>query len=158
MYCVSGSIVWYTEPFALGRVKLNSAFWQFPSPVTLLESVESGLFIAADKTYFYRFKNPDDVQVEELFEYGAISNTAVRMPHDDGIMWQSTRGAIMGTEDGKAKNVQEPLVATGDAASGAALLRELDGLRQFISVLSDAQTNALTASDFMEAEVIRKGA
>jgi hypothetical protein len=158
MYCIVDDIVWFTEPFALGRIKTAHSFWQFPASVTIFEPVEAGVYIVADKTYFYRFTDPNEVKVENLFNYGAIPYTAIRLPHGEGVMWQSTRGAIMADEGGKVKNIQEDRVATGTADAGAAILREQNGLRQFVAVLSDARTSSLTATDFMEAEIIRKGA
>lgn len=158
LFCASGSVVWYTEPFALGRVKTASNFWQFPSAVTIMEPIDVGLYVVADKTYVLRFKDPNDAQLDDVLEYGAIPYTSITLPHGEGIMWQSERGAIMGDQNGQVKNVQESMVTTENAASGAALLRESDGLRQFIAVLSDTEANSLTASDFYEAEIIRKGA
>jgi hypothetical protein len=157
MYCASGSTVWYTEPLALGRVQLNANFWQFSADVTVLAPVESGMYIVADKTYFYRFKDPAQVEITELFDYGAIPYTTVLLPHDEGVMWQSIRGAIMADENGRANNAQEVYVATPTAASGAALLREKDGLRQFVATLATKNVSTLAARDFMEIEVIRRG-
>jgi hypothetical protein len=158
MYCAAGDVVWYTEPFALGRVNAGTNFWQFAAPVSVLEPVEAGLFIVADKSYFYRFTDPAEAKVEILFDYGAVPNTSVVLPHGKGIMWQSERGAIMADENGKAENVQEAKVALGGAPSGAALLREADGLQQYVAVLSDAEPTSLVATSFFEAEVIRTGA
>jgi len=157
LYCASGSTIWYTEPFALGRVKPAVNFWQFPSVVTIMEPIDVGFYVVADKTYVIKFKNPDDAQLDDVLDYGAIPYTSVTLPHGEGVMWQSVRGAIMGDQNGQAKNVQESTVATEDAASGAAVLREADGLRQFIAVLSSTSANSLTATDFMEAEIVRRG-
>lgn len=157
IYLATGSTVYYTEPFALNWVDPVKNFWQFPSDVSILEPVEAGLYIVADKTYFYRFDNPDETQVVELFNYGAIPYTSVRLPHNEGVMWQSTRGAIMGNETGNAKNIQEERAAVDVALVGAAFLREQDGVRQFVASMPNSSISPLAATSFMEAEIIRRG-
>lgn len=158
IYMATGSIVYYTEPYAFNWIDPAKNFWQFTDTVTILEPTESGLFIVTDKTYFYRFKDPDDVQVTELLDYGAIPYTSVKLPHGEGVMWQSTRGAIMGDENGTVKNIQEERTAADTASSGAALLREENGIRQFIASLPNSTISPLAATSFMEAEIIRRGA
>ena len=155
LFMAAGSVLWFTEPFAFGKVKVSQNFIQFNSPITVLEAVDDGLWLVADKTYFLSGANPVDFKLSTVFEYGAISNTTVTLPNDEGISWQSTRGRIMATNGGKAKNVQEERLATASATSGAALFREEDGVKQIVTVLSNATTNSLTAADFMEAEIIR---
>jgi hypothetical protein len=149
--------VFYTEPYAFNWVDPVKSFWQFPETVSVFEPIESGAFIVADKTYFYRFKDPDDAQVVKLLDYGAIPHTSVRLPHGEGVMWQSLRGTIMGDENGTVKNIQEERAAADIASTGAAFLREQDGTRQFVASLPNSTISPLSAKSFMEAEIIRRG-
>jgi len=157
MYLVVGSTVFYTEPYAFNWVDPVKSFWQFPETISVFEPIESGAFIIADKTYFYRFKDPDDTQVVELLDYGAIPHTSVRLPHGEGVMWQSLRGTIMGDENGTVKNIQEERAAADTASTGAAFLREQNGTRQFVASLPNSTISPLSAKSFMEAEIIRRG-
>lgn len=157
IFFVAGNIVHYTEPYAFNWVDPVKNFWEFDATVTLLEPVESGLYIAAGNTYFYRFKDPDDAVVVKLFNYDAIPYASTKLPHNEGVVWQSTRGTIMAGQDGNAKNIQEERAAADTAATGAALLREMDGLRQFIVSTPDSDVSPLAAKSFFDAEIIRRG-
>lgn len=157
MFFAVGNLVHYTEPYAFNWIDPVKNFWEFDAPVTLLEPVESGLYIAAGSTYFYRFKDPDDAVVTKIFNYDAIPYASTKLPHNEGVMWQSTRGTIMAGQDGNVKNIQEERAAADTAETGAALLREMDGLRQFIVSTPNSDISPLAAKSFFDAEIIRRG-
>jgi hypothetical protein len=158
MYMVSGNVVWYSDPYYFSRIRLASNFWQLPADITIFEPVEAGIWVVADKTYFYEGGGTDDFKVLKTLDYGAVPGTSVRLPHGEGVAWQSERGLIVASETGKSENMQESLVTPIPAESGASLLREKDGLRQIITALRPPMgSNQLGVTSFMEAEVIRKG-
>jgi hypothetical protein len=156
-YCVVNDVIWFTEPFSLVHVNPQKNFWQFTDSVKVFEPVEGGFWVVADKTYFYKGRDPSDVQVATVYDFDAIKGTAVRLPHDKGIIWQSTRGAIMADENGQAKNIQEPNVVPDTGTEGAGLLREQNGELAYIAAIRSGRIGKLAAVDFMEAEVIRRG-
>ena len=92
----------------------------------------------------------------ELLPYGAVEGSATRIENSNDIAWFSSRGLVIGTQDGQAKNVQEDAVAVEPAATGATLFREQDGMRQLVSSLAGAQTSRAAADSFMTMEVVRK--
>lgn len=63
----------------------------------------------------------------------------------------------MAGQDGNAKNIQEERAAADTAETGAALLREMDGLRQFIVSTPNSDISPLAAKSFFDAEIIRRG-
>jgi hypothetical protein len=73
-------------------------------------------------------------------------------------MWYSSRGVIVGTENGEANNRQEVNVAAESGTSGATLVRDKDGVQQFIASIKDPVVSPLVAQSFFSAEVIRKAA
>lgn len=158
MLVASGPVIWISEPYAHDLVHRGRGFLQFPADVTLVEPVDGGVFVASDKTYFLAGSGPADwVQRLPVLDYGAIFGTAVR-DRDNRPIWQSERGTVMGLVDGQAKNLTEAHVAPDSGTTGAGLYREHDGLRQFIAIIQDPAMSRLSAQDWMDMEVIRRGA
>lgn len=156
MYIADGKTIWYTEPGALDHVRLADNFYQFPDDVAVMEPVLGGVWIVADKTYFYPGTGPDDFTQQSLLDYGALYGTAKRVPNSNDVMWYSDRGAVIATADGRIKNLQEENVAAEAGSSGAALIRESNGVRQFIASVKNPVVSPLAAQSFLEMEVIRK--
>lgn len=151
-------LVLYSDPFAYDHFRLGESYLLFPWPITLMEPVKGGIFFGSDKSTFFYAGGPEEgFDVREVLGYGAVLGASVR--RDDGsVMWQSQRGAVIGGPDGSVQNVQEKNVATDYATSGAAILREEDGVQQFIASLKGTRTNSLAAKSWIDAEVIRRGA
>lgn len=158
MYIAAGSTLWYTEPYALDRVYLSRNFFQFPQSLSVVEPTDAGMWVVADKTYFYRGDGPETFKQETKLGYGAVLGTAVRVPNTTDVMWYSSRGVIVGTENGEANNRQEVNVAAESGTSGATLVRDKDGVQQFIASIKDPVVSPLVAQSFFSAEVIRKAA
>ena len=153
IYGAVGKIVWYTDPYTLGSVHRQRNFYQFTDDVTILEPVNGGLWIVADKTYFYS----DDGGVLTALEYGAIYGTSRRIPNSNDVMWYSKKGAVMAAENGQIKNVQEQNVAVDSGTDGVSIIREEDGNRRFIATINNPAVSPMAARDWMEMEVVRKG-
>lgn len=156
MYIADGATLWYTEPGAPDHIRLADNFFQFTDPITVFEPVLGGLWVVADKTYFYPGTGPDNFTQAVVLDYGAVFGTSRRIPNSNDVMWYSARGAVMGTQDGQIKNLQEENVATETGSSGATLIRETDGVRQFIASIRDPITSPMASQGFLEMEVIRK--
>lgn len=157
MFLASGSVVYFTEPLALHLVDAVKNFWQFPEAISIMEPVEAGMFIVADKTYFAAFTDPDEAKLLALQPDKGVPGTSQRIPTGEGVIWYGDRGVMYGTQDGRVEAVQEELVAADKARKGAALLRDNDGLRQYIASLQSPELSGLAANSFMEAEIIRRG-
>ena len=159
IYIVDGTgLVWYSDVFRYDHFRLDEGYLMFPDPVVLMEPVTAGIFFATDKaTWFYGGSPEEGFEIRLVFDYGAVFGASVR--RDDGsVMWQSQRGAVKGAPDGSARNEQEKHVAPDHATAGAAMIREQDGMQQFIASLRGTRANTLAARSWIDAEVIRRGA
>ena len=159
IYIADGTgLVWYSDVFRYDHFRLDEGYLMFPDPVVLMEPVTAGIFFATDKaTWFYGGSPEEGFEIRQVFDYGAVFGTSV--PRDDGsAMWQSQRGAVIGGPDGSAQNVQEKQVAPDHATAGAAMIREENGMQQFIASLRGTRTNTLAARSWIDAEVVRRGA
>ena len=156
MYIAIGGTLWYTEPYAPDRVVMSRNFFQFPTDISIVEPVKAGLWIVADKTYFYRGDAPTGMSEEIKLEYGATFGTSSRIQNTNDIMWYSDRGIVMASQDGTISNKQEANVAVGAGTEGAAIARDKDGVQQFIASIKDPAVSPLVSQSFFSAEVIRK--
>lgn len=170
MYIAQGNLLWYTEPYAFDRVSLLHGYFQLTAPITVVESVQNGLWAVAEKTYLYRDPirvayqegspaGPKAMVSEVKLQYGAVLGTSQKVPNTGHVMWYSERGMVMGSDTGDAvQMLQEKNVATESGSVGASLLRNKDGIQQMIVSIKDPQVSSLVNRDFLEMEVIRKAA
>lgn len=172
MLIADGGTLWISESYGHELFNLSTGYIQLSGDISVVEPVEGGVFVAADKTWFLRGTGPADFFLVERLDYGAIIGTACDVPGTPNKMWHTPRGTVIAGPGGEIKNLTEANVAMGNAESGAAMVREFDGLRTFItslcafseSSLAAAQPAAATASsstlssgamaDFFTATVI----
>ena len=149
--------VYYSEPWAYGLYNPLRGYIPLPG-ITLLEPGQTGVYVAtADKTYWLSGLDVDQIErMVELLPYGAVEGSAAHIENSNDIAWFSTRGLVIGSQDGQVKNVQEDTVAVGAAQIGATLYREQDGVRQLVAAVSGAQESRAAANSYMTMEVVRK--
>lgn len=150
--------VWYTEPYSYDLIHPGRNFFQFAEPASVMESVTGGLWIVSDQTEFFAGTGPDDFRASTKLGYGAVYGTGQIDQRNQNAIWYSTRGVVVGEQDGQATNLQEKNVAPDSGTVGAALVREQDGLRQMVVSVRDPNVSPLAATSFLEMEVIRKAA
>lgn len=156
MYIAVGKVVWFTDPFMLGSVQKQRNFIQFPADVTIMEPVSGGIWFVADQTYFYAGGGPDEFIPKPQLNYGAVPGTGIKVPYTNDVMWYSVRGAVVGTQDGQIKNIQEANIAAESGTVGTTLIREENGIKQFIASIKNQGVSPLAATSWMDMEVIRK--
>ena len=149
--------LYYSEAYAFHWHNPMRGYIPLPG-ITLVEPVEAGIYIAtADRTYWLSGSDiAGESALSELLPYGAAEYSSTRINNSLDVAWYSTRGIVIGSRDGQAKNLQESDVATEKARSAATLYREQDGLRQIVSALRGAETTTAAASTYFEAELVRK--
>ena len=152
--------VWYSDPFELDHFRPGTNFLQFPEVVDIMEPVANGIFFAyGNQTDFYAGTPEDGFDIRNsVLNYGGVYGTGKKIPKTDPVTvsWQSQRGMVVGSSDGQCKNVQEANVAVDTAVSGASLIREQNGIRQYIVSLHQPTVSTLAAKSWIDAEVIRR--
>lgn len=155
LYGVAGKTVWHTDPFT-EVVDPQRNFLQFTEDVTVFMPVTGGVWVVADKTYFYAGGGPEDFTPRMMLEYGAVPRTAVRVPKGNDVTWYSTRGVVLATAGGEIKNLQEPNVAPDVGSYGASLYREENGIKQMVVSVVNPSISPMAARDWMDMEVVRR--
>ncbi len=151
----SGNILYYSELFAPALHNPAKSYIPFAENITMILPCDGGLYVSADETYWIAGDLAAATKTTVL-PYKAIFGTDSEVPNSNNVWWMSERGMVVGSPGGQVENVQEKFVAVDAATTGASLYREQDGMRQMLSSLFGAQTNAMAASSYMEFEVIRK--
>lgn len=153
---VVGAMMFHSMPFEFGIYRPAVDFTPFPDAITMVASVESGVFVAtATKTWFMP---GGDIGVSSMVArapFGAIPGTLSKIPDSEDVMWFSPRGPIRGLQDGSIELLQDGQIAYEESASGASMFREENGLRTFIAALSGSTpTGSAVMGSYMDAEVI----
>lgn len=150
-----GSVLFYSEPFTPALRNEARGFEVFPAPITCVASVEAGVFVVSDQTYFLPGGLPAQTMRAAL-PYGAPLQIAGY--RDDGSAhWMSARGVVSASASGELSNLQEDRVAlqaTADAC--ATLFREADGTNVIVAALSSPGSTTAAVGSYMQARVFKK--
>ena len=155
MLVAAGNLVCWSKPWNYGVFDLRD-YIAFPAPVSLIEPLDGGVFIAADQTYWISdFLGGSGLQA--VLPFGAVPGSSGQSPETKEAFWHSPEGLVIGGEGGAVKVVQRDALAFGDAASGASLYRRHNGITQILTSRFGVEASVAVASSFMDAEIVRKG-
>jgi len=155
IYIASGSMVWHTDPLNYNLADNVGSFFMHPQRVTLLAAVPDGLYISAERTYFYSGVGTEDVRRREVLPYKAVEGAVTQVVDSTDVMWFSERGFVRGAVGGQVKNLTEDQLAVPSYATGAMGIDIAEGHQSAIALLS-TPTGAVTSSaDYTAGEAVR---
>lgn len=122
------------------------------SAITMVKRVEDGLYVGSElETHF--LKGDDIVEggftLEIVCDYGVILGTAVSsvgeyFPESKSsgpiAIWTSKRGICTGGSGGNFKNHSLGIVSIPETKQGCALIRDIDGYRQYLTTIGTNTT------------------
>lgn len=150
-------VVWYTEAMDFDHVNRRKNFYQFPTPVTLIIGTRTGLYVCADHTYYIGQAGIDaQDSFRVVHEYGGVAGSAARIPNSMEFMWMSEAGAVIGHDGGTVDILAQPNLVPGVMTEAAGMMRESDGIKQYVVVARNSEGSSLEAGSYAEAEIIRK--
>jgi hypothetical protein len=158
IYIASGNVLWMTEALRYGCVHPGRGFMLFPKPITVLRAVSDGLFVCSDVTYFVSGVDTPQFKQREVLPYGGVYDTGISLPNYDAVAWWSHEGLVFGARSAEILNVMQDRVAVSKYGSGTMQVRELNGLRQIVANLKDAELTSFAAPDYVSLEAARAGA
>lgn len=152
---LAGEFIYYSKPYDYGVYDPAQDYIVLGAAGSIMASVESGLFVAADRTWFYAGSDIAAADPTERLAFGAVAGTAFSHPTSASPVagWYSDDGIVFGAGDG---SVTLPQRANGfiapTADSGATWVRQrngqahvvvsLDGTAAYDSKVSDDFTTA----------------
>lgn len=151
------NVLGVSDPYNFGIIDPREAFFPFPSPITMLASVESALYVGTKEATYVVTGDLFSQALSKPKPYGALRGTAQRSPNQMAVYWQSQQGLCVGDGAGQVTNLQEKALVFGPAGGGATLFRERDGMTHVVATRSGVQPSITQASSFMEARIVRKG-
>lgn len=174
MYVVSGDTVYYSDAYGLELFRPDINFLRFPGRVVMFEPMTDGIYVGTPDiggddaesrgmTLYLKGSRPDKFEMQPLYDFGVIENTAVRsdaaffdppvIPGTDVpasaevplpiTVWTSRHGICAGRDSGAVKNLTEIKHSFPTAQRGAAFVRQDRGYATYIVTLQGpgAETN-----------------
>ena len=150
----SGNLLFYSEPMQYG-VAADLGFIPFPAPITLVEPCESGVFVAADRTYWLAGADIADVAVSTASLDTAVPGSSCKADGPE-VAWFSSSGIVVGSPGGQIKKLMDDDVAVEPPAWGATMRRDFAGLQQYVSAGEPTGASRGAVGGYFHAEVVRK--
>jgi len=154
---LSGEFLYYSDPYDYGLYDPEAGYITLGAAGSILASVESGVFVAADRTWFYAGADIASADPVEKLAFGAVSGTAFDHPSSTApvVGWYSDEGLVLGASDGSVTLPQRDKGFIAPvAASGAAWVRERDGMTHVVvSLDGTASYTKQVAPDFTAARI-----
>lgn len=147
-----GRYVFLSEPMQPHLMHPVRGFLQYPADVSVLASGDTGLYVAADRTYLVTGAETLTPQQNRVLELGGVAGTAVTL-EDGRAMWFSPSGPVLAGPDG-VQLVSKGVYAPDTAAIGAAGVVDRDGNQMVVTTMRGSPLNQnLAAGDFAELEI-----
>jgi hypothetical protein len=172
LYSVIDNFIFYSDPQAYGRCKISNNFIALASNVTMLEPVETGLYISTEtEVFFLGGTDPSTgYSLQRVSETPAVEGSSlVAKPEVLGIkgitgstkvaVWFTNAGWAAGLPDGNVAFLTRDKLALPEYTQAATLHRMVDGMSQLVTIpRGNGETASAFASDSMEDVIIRNGA
>ena len=156
---VTGKYLFHSLPWAFGLYRPAYDYIPAPENITLIASTPGGLFIATDKeTYWLAGADLTATTMTRVAPYGAVEGSLSRSPDDNSLMWFTQNGPVRAAPDGSLTLLQDKAIAFPSANRGTSMIRETNGLKQFIASLSGASSGSAAAvfGSYMDAKSIKR--
>lgn len=154
IYIVAGSVIWYTEALRPGAIRMTN-FKLWPSDINLFAAVDNGIIVGSEAIDFLQGSDPKNMVLLPRLPFGAVKGTLVRDTKTKTLTWFSPQGLCRADAQGNMAVVNHN-VTFEHADQGAALLREVNGIRQVVGVMKGGAASTLTNQDLIDAEAVRK--
>jgi hypothetical protein len=170
MYSAVGSVVYYSEALRYGLYNpMRGLLLQFPERVTVMEPTPQGLFVVADRTYFFAGTDPTDFKLrDDSHNFPAVFGSGCQVPgHQFTVQdvslpetvpyWFSSRGAVLGLPDGRVHPLTMGRAEPAQYERGASGLLEIDGISKVVTAVrgKTQEANAIALTDSASFTVIK---
>jgi len=146
--------LFHTQPMLAHLHNPESDFLQFPAAIGVIISVDGGLFVCADKTYFIAGLGGADLVQRTVLEFGAVAGSAVLLP-DGSAAWFCEYGQVIGRKDGSVELINRASYAPDIASQGAAGFIEHNGNQMVVTTLrGETKGSGLRSTDHWDLEII----
>jgi hypothetical protein len=148
------NMVYIGQPYRPGYYIPVAGYIPFPDTVTIAVSNQTGVFVAADKTYYI----PGDLgnvesAIMDVLPYGAVPGTAFTVPNKTQWGWFGAKGLVLVGTSPEVQAVMSDNIDLTPPALGTSVVMEHDGYRHVVSCgwsvnLSNLAATSYTGWDF----------
>lgn len=144
--------VWITRPMRVHLASRMIGFFQFPADVSNVITVDAGIYITADATYFLTSPETSEPSMRQVFEIGAIKNTAVQVT-ENRVAWMTQYGQAIGSNDGEVTLVHKDIYSPLLSDSAAATTVRHNGMEIIVTAPIRPQATTRLTKNFADARV-----
>ena len=130
MWIASGSVLYYSEPFAYGKYDLARCFIWFGTDITLVKPVKDGLFVSdSNRTFFLAGTNPKEFDQRTVLDtpahaysaaFGYIDGADLGLPGAGPCaVWSCDEGLCVGTQSGELRVITKDRLIYPTGSRGA---------------------------------------
>ena len=102
LFSASGQFIAHSAPYRLGEYNPAQDYVLLPADVTVVTDVADGLFVGADKLYFWQNAGTENATMRVVSDAKCVSGTAVAAP-DDSVLVMSDRGVLRLGDNGRVE-------------------------------------------------------
>lgn len=147
-------VMWLTDPMHPHLVSPSRSFFQFADDVGMVLSVNTGLYVSADKTWYISDVSSDSPAAREVFPFPAVPGSGAMTP-DGRAGWMTPYGVCIGGEGGQVRLLSDDRFAPQLADKGSSGIVQWNGNQLFVTTMpGDRVNNGFVAQDYFEGEVI----
>lgn len=169
LYGADGSVLWYSQAFRYGLYKPSTDYIDMGARITLIEEAADGrgLFVGTTDGTFFLAGDVLKMQLQSVSELSPIEGTGTaidtkvfgmkELPEFFAPVWFTSKGWVVGLNDGTVKNLNHDRLAVSNLERGSALVRKSNGSTHLMGVFRGGDNSAAAATDSMESEIIRNG-
>ena len=147
---LSGEFLFYSKPYDYGVYDPSQDYIALGAAGSIIASVESGVFVAADRTWFYAGSDIAVAEPTERLSFGAVAGTEFNHPTSTSpvVGWYSDEGIALGSGDGSVTMPQRDKGFVAPTADrGSSWVRQRDGQAHVVISLDGTATYDSKVSD-----------
>lgn len=131
---VKGKDLFYSLPYRHGYYLPVENRIPFPENISVAVPNQAGVYVAADKTYFFSGQDIGDVQVvRDVLPYGAVAGTEFKVPNKTVVGWFGEKGVVLADPQGEVQAVMSDNLDVVPPVSGFSTVLESRGYRRVVS-------------------------
>jgi len=167
LFVAKNNVLWYSEAMNYGLHKPSSNFIQFSTKITIVQPVNDGLYVVADKTYFLSGTSPAQFTKTEVSYINGIIGTGLSVrstdfsisPDQDAAYWYSDYGPVIGLSSGNIQLLTEnSFVPRKEQDKGTSMYKYSNGVKQLITAFSKkGDKSSFGTKERLSGIIIRNG-
>ena len=142
LYVAGGNVLYISDPLC-DYYDTRTGYRLFSKDITMLRSVDGGIYVSDDRVWFIKGKGSDEFEREEVYPSQAIPYTDIKIPgkyikdelEGEVAIWTSQNGICVGGGNGEVVNLTDERMNLSPTAQGAAFLKEVGHVRHYINSL-----------------------